>query len=327
MIKPSLRIVLFLSVLLFICYLPVHSQVYKVVDSTTQQPVSYATISFGNGQGIFADEAGDFNFSKKRYPDITSLYISALGYKELSLHTSNLPAIINLVQEVAELKEVLITAENLGKYKTKKKNAIVHNDYFKSWLPTVESEVAVYFPKIPLQRTKIASVYLPILLEDIRGPSGKKQQFSTQFKMQFYKNKKGAPGKRLPYKDVFFRITDKSKSNFELDISDSGVFIPEEGIFISIQVLGYTDKNGKLQQGKKYHEVETNRGIVKIPTTFRPLLPFTNKIKNNITFARRIFFRNRTWQRFDKNYTEGNNLIRINHVNYGMGLKLHVYDR
>lgn len=304
-----------------------YSQYYKVVSQTTKEPISYATISFANGQGIFADDEGVFYFNNKRYADIDSLYISALGFKELGLSTTDLPAKIMLTEEVSELKEVVVTAENLGKFKTKKKNPFIHDDYFKSWLPTVESEIAVFFPKIPLKPTKIAAVFLPILLEDSRSNNGKKQPFSTLFKMQFYQNKKGAPGARVPLEDIIFRITEKSKTNFEVDVSDSKIFIPEDGIFIAIQVLGYTDKNGKLQQTKKYSEIETSRGIVKVPTTFRPLLPFTNKIEKNITFARRIFFRNRTWQRFDKNYTEGNNLIRIKHSNYGMGIKMHVYEK
>ncbi|GAA3510654.1 hypothetical protein GCM10022393_25260 [Aquimarina addita] len=305
----------------------VSAQVYTVLDAVQKTPISYATISFGNGNGLFADADGVFEFSKKRYPDIDSLYISALGHRELGLSVTKLPKNIFLTQDIAELQEVIVKSENLGKYKTKKQSAILHDDYFKCWLPTVESEIAVFFPRDPLKSTKVASVYIPVMMESSKNPSGNKQSFSTLFKMQFYQNNDGVPGKRLANEDIIFRITNKNKSNYELNILDYKVFIPKEGFFISVQVLGYTDKEGKLQHTKKYHEVETRKGIVKIPTTFRPLLPFTNKIKNNITFSRRIFFRNRTWQRFDKEYSENNTLIQSGHMNYGMGLKMHVYDK
>ncbi|MDH7446482.1 hypothetical protein [Aquimarina sp. 2201CG14-23] len=305
----------------------VFCQVYTIQDSVQKFPISYATISFGNGNGLFADGDGVFQFTKKRYPDIDSLYISALGYKELSISTKNLPSTILLTQDIAELQEVVVKAENLGKYKTKKTASKVHDDYFKCWLPTVESEIAVFFPRDPLKSTKISSVYLPIKIESSNRSSGKKQSFSTLFKMQFYRNDQGFPGKRLSGEDIIFRITNKNKTNFELDISEYKVFIPKEGIFVSIQVLGYTDKEGKLQHTKKYHEVETRKGIVKVSTTFRPLLPFTNKIENNITFTRRIFFKNRTWQRFDRKYSENNSLIQKGFMNYGMGIKMHVYEK
>lgn len=302
------------------------AQTYQVIHAVDKTPVSYATISFGNGNGLFADIEGNFRFSQKWYSDIDSLYISAIGYKEKKVSTKDIPKQILLEQDIAELKEVLVIAERKRKYKTRKITSTIHKDYFKCWLPTVESEIAVFFEKDPQKDTKIASVYLPVKMETSNQKSGKTQYFSTLFKMQFYSNSNGFPGKRLPYEDIIFRVTNDDKPNFEVDISKNKVFIPKEGVFISIQVLGYTDKKGKLQQTKKYSEIETRKGIVKVSTTFRPLLPFTNKIEGNKTFTRRVFFKNKTWQRFDKKYSENNNLIKINHMNYGMGIKLHLFE-
>lgn len=315
-------------ILVLLMFEGIYAQVYKIQDAEQKFPISYATISFGNGNGLFADADGIFKFSEKRYNGIDSLFISALGYKEKGLSTKNLPKNILLIPDIAELQEVVVKADNLGKYKTKKKNSKVHDDYFRCWLPTVESEIAVFFPRDPLKSTKIASVFLPVMMETSSGSSsGRKQSFSTLFKMQFYENNNGTPGKRLSGDDIIFRITNKDKTNFELDISEYKVFIPKNGVFVSVQVLGYTDKEGKLQDTKKYHEVETRKGIVKISTTFRPLLPFTNKIEDNITFTRRIFFKNRTWQCFDKKYSENNTLIQKGFMNYGMGIKMHVYEK
>ncbi|MBP2832679.1 carboxypeptidase-like regulatory domain-containing protein [Aquimarina sp. U1-2] len=301
-------------------------QKYSVRDSVLNAPISYATISFGNGNGTFADADGMFQFSKKWYPDIDSLYISALGYKELALSTLDLHKNILLTQDISQLNEVIITAEKKRKYKTKRLPAQVHNDYFRCWLPTVESEIAVFFPKSSLNPTKIATVQLPVKIESSNKNSSREQSFSTLFKMQFYGNTNGFPDARLPYEDIIFKITDNDKPNFELNVSEYKIYIPKDGIFISIQVLGYADEQGKLQQTKKYHEIETRKGMVKVSTTFRPLLPFTNKIDNYKTFTRRIFFKNRTWQRFDPKYSTTNNLIKNNNTNYGMGLKLHVYN-
>ncbi len=312
--------------LLFLFSTILSAQSYTIYDAVEKTPISYATISFGNGNGTFADANGTFSFSKKWYPDIDSLYISSVGHEELALATNSLPKKIELIQNVAELKEVFITAEKKRKYKTKKIASEVHNDYFRSWLPTVESEIAVFFPKTTEKNTKIAAVYLPIKVESSNQNAKKIQSFSTLFKMQFYSNENGFPRKRLSYEDIIFEVTDKDKSNFELDITEYKVYIPKEGIFVSIQVLGYTDKEGRLQQTKKYSEIETRKGIVKVSTTFRPLLPFTDKISGYKTFTRRVFFKNRSWQRFDPEYSKNNNLIKNNHTNYGMGLKLFVYE-
>ncbi|MFC5045428.1 carboxypeptidase-like regulatory domain-containing protein [Aquimarina hainanensis] len=300
-------------------------QYYTIKDADDKTAVSYATISFGNGNGIFADAQGRFIFSKKIYKDIDSLYISAIGYKDLKISTQNIPASLVIQKDIAQLQEVIVTTEKYRKYKVRKKGAILHDNYFTSWLPTVESEIAVFFAKEYNKPTKIAAVYLPLLLDEARK-GGKKTQFSTLFKMQFYENLKGAPGKRLFYDDIIFRVTHDDKATFELNIEEHKVFMPPNGFFIAIQVLGYTDKKGGLQHTKKYHEVETRKGLVKISTTFRPLLPFTNKIAGHTTFTRRIFYKNKTWQRFDKNYSDTNGLINKGFMNYGMGLKLHVME-
>jgi len=303
-----------------------YSQIYTVLDAEQKSPISYATISFGNGNGTFADANGSFRFSKKWYPDIDSLYISALGHKELALATASLPSKILLERDVSELKEVLIVAEKKKKYKVKKRSSTVHNDYFRCWLPTVESEIAVYFPRQSDKSTKIASVYLPVKVTSSNKNQSKDPSFATLFKMQFYGLDNGFPGQRLPYEDIIFIVSNTDKPNFELDISEYKIHIPKEGVFISIQVLGYADKEGKLQQAKKYHEIETRKGMVKISTTFRPLLPFTDKISNYNTFTRRVFYKNQTWQRFDKKYSKNNKLIKSNNVNYGMGVKLHLFE-
>ena len=96
-------------------------------------------------------------------------------------------------------------------------------------------------------------------------------------------------------------------------------------MFVSLQVLGYTDKTGKLLPNKKYREVKTKKGIVKISTTFRPLLPFTDQINTPKTFVKRIFLNDNQWVLFDKKNIQNSNLLLAGLNNYGMGLGLQVY--
>ena len=47
-------------------------------------------------------------------------------------------------------------------------------------------------------------------------------------------------------------------------------------------------------------EIKSKTGIVKIPTNFRPLLPFTDKVINKNTFVKRIFINGNSWVKFEK---------------------------
>ena len=302
----------------------------SVKEQQTQQPVSFATISFGNGQGIFADDDGMFLFNKKLYPDIDSLFISALGFKDLAILTANLPETIFLETHTDELDEVILHAKLDRKFKEETLEPYLDDDYFKCWLPTIESEIAVFFANNDEQLKKITHVHFPITLESKDWERRKKKNtdkkaFSTLFKVKFYKNENGFPGKVMTYDKIVFRATEKNGDVFDLDVSDHNLFMPKTGFFVSIQVLGYTDAKGKLLPNKKYKEIKSNDGTVKIPTNFRPLLPFTGEIVQHNTFIKRIFLQNNEWMRFQKGNTIDSSLLKEGLNNYGIGITFRVY--
>ena len=320
----------YISFLIFIISIQLGFSQTFVKDSLNNQPVSFATIDFGNGYGTFADEEGKFYYSEKLYKGIDTLAISALGYKKKKVATNQLGNSVLLNQESSMLEEVIVTATPKGKYKlvTLKPNG--HEDYFKCWLPTIESEIAVFFPNNSPNTKRISKLLLPIKTEaknwDKRHKDKhEKRPFSTLFRVQFYDNNNGLPGDVLTYEKILFIAKQDTDPIFEFDVTNSNIIIPEDGIFVSIQVLGYTDKDGKLLPNKKYKEVETKRGTVKVSTTFRPLLPFTDQIASKHTYVKRIFHNNGEWVLFDQKNIKNSNLLKAGLNNYGMGLKVEVY--
>lgn len=315
----------FFLYLALLCSLPLLGQKSVILDAQNKEPVSFATISFGDGRGTFAGEDGGFLFTKKRYADIDSLFISAIGYKEVGLSTQNVPTTILLSPETNLLSEVVVSAPKRGKFKTKKLKPETHQDINACWLPTVESEVAVLFNRVEGKSSKIATLQLPINAEAQYKSKGK-GKVATVFRIQFYENESGKPGLPFPHEKIVFLVSDEEDKVFELDLLSKRIFIPENGLFASLQVLGYADKEGKLAQSKKYREIKTRAGIKKISTAFRPLLPFSNERSGQKTFVRRVFLNNKKWQVFDERYNENSNLILGNHRNYAMGAVMHVYQ-
>jgi hypothetical protein len=297
-----------------------------ITDSITKYPVSYATISFGNGNGIFADDIGQFYFTKKLYPDIDSLYISALGFKDLNVSTNNLPTQLFIQPQADALDEVVIGVKLDRKFKKETLKPYLDDDYYNCWLPTIESEIAVYFPKITSKDQKLSRVLFPIALESKdwakrNRSNSEKKKFSTLFKVKFYNNQNGVPGRVLTYETIVFRATEKDGDAFELNVDDYDIYIPENGFFVSLQVLGYTNKAGKLLPNKKYKEIESKTGgVVKIPTNFRPLLPFTEAIETKNTFIRRVFISGNNWVKFEKGNGLKSSLLDRGFSNYGIGL-------
>lgn len=299
-------------------------------NEENQEAIPFATISFGNGNGLFADGEGGFYFTQKLYKDIDTLYITALGFQEKKIPTLNLPKTILLSPEANMLKEVIVTSEKKGKFKVKTHKPTIHNDYFHCWLPTIESEVAVFFDNPEKKTKKITTVYIPINAEvkdwkKRKSSSAQKKTFSTLFRAQFYENDNGLPGEPMLSEELVFRVTQENDKAYELDVSDKRIYIPKTGVFVSVQVLGYTDAKGKLLPNKKYQEVKTKRGIVKVSTTFRPLLPFTNEIAGKKTFVKRVFLNGGKWVRYEKKNIQRSKLLLEGYNNYGIGLKYNEY--
>ena len=314
----------FQCLLLFFSTLAVSQQI-QVLDSINNEAVSFCTISFGNGLGTFADEEGKFHFTKEKYSDVDTLFISSLGYAEKLVLTNALPSKIYLLPEVSQLNEVVLSAPKRGKFQTKKKKAITHTNLFASWLPTVESEVAVFFERREGKITQVSKLLLPINAEAKYKSKGK-GKYATIFRIQFYENKKGLPAAPIPHEKIVFAMDEEEDKIFELDIESKLIFIPKNGIYASLQVLGYADAQGQLRASKKYREVKTARGIQKIATSFRPLLPFSNKLTTQNTYVRRIFFNDKKWQIFDVSFNKNSKLIQSGYDNYGMGAVFKVYQ-
>ncbi|MDP5081914.1 MAG: hypothetical protein NWP87_04595, partial [Winogradskyella sp.] len=287
-------------------------------------------VSFGNGQGIFADDKGQFIFNEKLYPDIDSLFISALGFKNRKLATKNLPSLLLMQQEAAILDEVIVGVKRDRKFKEETLKPYLDDDYYNCWLPTIESEIAVYFAKTTSSDQKLFKVQFPIALESKdwekrERSNSEKKPFSTLFKVQFYESDNGLPGNVLTYKTIVFRATEKNGDAIELNVDDYDIYIPKTGFFVSIQVLGYTDKLGKLLPNKKYKEIKSKNGVVKIPTNFRPLLPFTNEIETKNTFIKRVFVNGNNWVRFENGNGLKSSLLDKGLNNYGIGITLKTY--
>ncbi|MDX1469956.1 MAG: hypothetical protein R3213_00540, partial [Flavobacteriaceae bacterium] len=137
----------------------------RILSAETKFPVSYATISFDNGYGMFADDEGYFVFTEKIYPGIDSLHLSALGFKDVTVSSMNLPEIIYMEEEPAELQEVVVRAFIDRSFDKETIKPYLDDDYYKCWLPTIESEIAVYFSNNGPQTKKITEVHFPLALE------------------------------------------------------------------------------------------------------------------------------------------------------------------
>ncbi|TWO33329.1 carboxypeptidase-like regulatory domain-containing protein [Seonamhaeicola sediminis] len=136
----------------------------KLIDSTTQKPILFATISYGKNSGVISNSDGDFQIHFKSNPSKSdSIFISCLGYK-----TKQIPAlhfkdsIILLSPKSIELDEVLVSNKNYSVEEIIEKthenlSANYHFNYNKSKLFYRES----YFNHITKNSIKVKESTIP----------------------------------------------------------------------------------------------------------------------------------------------------------------------
>lgn len=86
----------------------------KIIDSTSQTPIQFATIAIDDNTGVISNEFGEFNITiNKKITVNDSLFISCLGYEKkhiaIEIFTDS---IITLQSKTIDLSEVLITNKN-----------------------------------------------------------------------------------------------------------------------------------------------------------------------------------------------------------------------
>ncbi len=86
----------------------------RILDSTSQAPIPFATISFNKTSGVISNDVGQFQLQiNKKISEQDSLYFSCLGYESKQFATKTfLDSIIYLKPKSIELGEVMLFNKN-----------------------------------------------------------------------------------------------------------------------------------------------------------------------------------------------------------------------
>lgn len=102
---------------LLFCALSISAQTEihaKVLDSTNQNPIPYATISFNTSSGVISNDVGQFQLQiNKSISDQDSLFFSCLGYQSKQFAAKTFQdSLIYLKPKSIELNEVMLFNKN-----------------------------------------------------------------------------------------------------------------------------------------------------------------------------------------------------------------------
>ncbi|OYU79185.1 MAG: hypothetical protein CFE23_15215 [Flavobacterium sp. BFFFF1] len=302
-----------------------------VLNQETKEPVPFATVIYADRLGTFTNEDGGFVLGKIS----DSLTVRSIGYKALKINTSDIKDTIWMRPEAIALDPVVIP-EPSKKFSFSKVAVKTHDHFPKSYLAVAGNEIATlilgnhHATRSYLTKLKIptnASI-LKVRANDKTKAKEVDEQFSSVFQLQFYENQNGQPGALLGGDPIVITITQKDAKNFEIDLSDKKINVPEEGLFVGLLAIGRADPTGNLLAENPYEERLTKQGYLRIGLAIRPLFPITEDDESSHTFMRYRFRvdGDESWSVYDR-YSFSNKNIDIHRaLNLGIGYELKNFE-
>ena len=268
-----------------------YSQKKTILDFETKKPISFSTISYKLSNnvinGLYTEYNGEFNLETVQVFD--SLVIECLGYKKRSIHINNLKGkdTLFLKVEITPIKEVIVTNKKPTAIGYINKKKLVYTGIGKGL------EEIVF-----IENKSNKNLFIKSFLFKVN-----KIKTKVGYRIHLYKKSDKAifPDEEITNQNKIYFLEKGTKGLVEVDLSDLGLEIPVEGIFIGMEALGeFNDK--------------TN---VFLPFEKDKISAFLNfqvyKSDKSLTFIRNVLYKNGwgnhcKWQKEDYMRTFNKNL-------------------
>ena len=276
-----------------------------IVDIETKRPISYAGIEIlENGTTIYSDGFGRFTIGLN---DDEKLKISHIGYTPMHVTKKLIGDTIFLKKQTIKIDEVVVFS---GSFKERTIGYIKKKKTLR-WHIKQQTQLATLIKyENKIKKAYIKKILIPISKNITRFKGGKfvktSPDFQSVLRIHVYENKNEKPSRNLLIEPILVNCNQNTDEILKIDISNEFIEFPANGVFISVEMIGELDGQGKV--------IYDNNKRSNLPS-FR----YTKKNAKNIvsvSFIKRIFG-NSKWEKIDKEHTDFSMLFM-----YSMALSL-----
>ena len=219
-------------------------------DKSTREAVAYASIRVNNKANYYSNEEGKAEIAL--YIGDT-LLIESLGYQKLCYVVVKEQDILLLEMEASHimLKEVSIIGNTLEKYeqvgfykpKISKKQSIGLSLF-------VYSELAVHIVDKKLAGHHIKNICINLKKGD---------NYQSVIKIFLYEATGNQPGALISTREITFKEADIENNGIKLNIEDMQLLFPAEGLFVSLQTIGFIEEKSGLIREASFFSKEQKK--------------------------------------------------------------------
>ena len=215
---------------------------FAVIDFETKQSIAFAPVLNLTQKNLtYSNESGIVDIPYGSISD--SIEICFISFQCMKTSISYIQKLEN---KTIYLKQNPIILQTVNVYPTKKSQTEI--GYHKSktdfkWGSGSGLIFANYFKNIYTNTPYVSRVFVDL-------NSSIKEKANTLIRVRlFYPNLDGSPGKDL-INDNLYYVVKRVQSKFEVNIDSLNITIPQNGIVVGLEIIGYY-KRGKLETSKK----------------------------------------------------------------------------
>lgn len=214
------------------------SQTIKVVDKESRLAIQFATIKLLKDNkpvnGYYTDEKGNLDLNIANFDN--QIVVSCVGYKTEKVILKSGTNIIELQEEIFNLKEVVISNKkhtHIGYIDKPKAKSIVG--------VSTGLEVAVFIKNEFDYEVQINSIQFKV----------KKTKERVAFRVHLYKISENElkPDEDLLYINSIYYIEPQTTGLVEINLSEYNIILPKKGVFVCIEgIVGINTNTTKSKQ-------------------------------------------------------------------------------
>ncbi len=280
--------------LLFIVFITFTTIVFsqqkiQIIDIQTKEPIGFATIVIGEGVGGYTDEDGYFYFDKKQ-----NFSINMLGYKTLFVAESDFRDTIELEVEPVLIDEIVVSNKKRKQKISEQKPYWKNSTWLDSYTPQIGNEIAVLIPNDEKQQMILSKITIPVATNPYRVFDKKSKELFKRFeelphttiRIRFYSNENNKPKEILYSDDIVVNIHNYKEKYPRINLEEYQIKVPEDGLFIGIEFIGFADQNQKYFYVPNFRIVKRNGIKVKSSNSLDLCIPIDQKNKKEYSYIR-----------------------------------------
>lgn len=253
--------IIYLSLLLSQLFLNSQDKKFFVFDESSKKPVDYCNVLIvGKDKGEYSDKNG---IVKIKANGTDSLIISHILYNTRKVKSGSIKDTIWLSQRNQFLEEVIVnSSKDLKEWSKQRKEK-------HQWYIQPKTEFCTLLEKQKgtesISKVRFPVEYITSLKND--------QINEAVFRLNIYHNSNGNIGEKLNFDNLICELSNNSNFIF-FDLGRS-IVLPEEGLFLGIEFIGFQDSENAIIKNEKNNFIKLNFASTKKSKTY-----FSNKFIN-----------------------------------------------